>query len=117
MDKPQFKDGRVHFRNSRVKELNNNSKKNQSSKGTEMTDLYQKFIKKKFLICIKPLQEERLTALWMGLSERLTKGKPAGVRYFKGQIFENSSNKKISNLFKNVVLQIQLSTAYSCIYI
>ena len=29
--------------------------------------------KKKILICIKPLQEERLTALWMGLSERLTK--------------------------------------------
>ena len=25
------------------------------------------------LICIKPLQEERLTALWTGLSERLTK--------------------------------------------
>ena len=38
-------------------------------------------------------------------------------RYFKGQIFENPFNKKVSNLFENVVLQIQLSNACRCIYI
>ena len=38
-------------------------------------------------------------------------------RYFKGRSFENLSNKKVSNLFKNVVLQIQLSNAYRCVYI
>ena len=47
---------------------------NQSAKGTEMTDsMRTSSKKKKILICIKPLQEERLTALWTGLSERLTK--------------------------------------------
>ena len=47
---------------------------NQSAKGTEMTDSIRKSSKeKKILICLKPLQEEGLTALWTGLSERLTK--------------------------------------------
>ena len=45
---------------------------NQSAKGTEMTDSIRNS-SKKVLICIKPLQEEPLTALWTGLSERLTK--------------------------------------------
>ena len=40
-----------------------------------------------------------------------------GVCYFKGRFIENPSNKKVSNLFKNVVLQIQLSNACRCIYI
>ena len=38
-----------------------------------MTDSIRYSSKKKILICIKPLQEERLTALWKGVSERLTK--------------------------------------------
>ena len=42
---------------------------------------------KKILICVKALQEERLTALWTDLSERrLTKGRRLpGFRYIKGR--------------------------------
>ena len=42
---------------------------------------------KKILICVKALQEERLTALWTDLSERrLTKGRRLPrFRYIKGR--------------------------------
>ena len=54
----------------------------------------------------------------MVLRDHLAKSEiHAGVRYFKGQIFENPSNKKVSHLFKNVVLQIQISNACRGIYI
>ena len=60
-----------------------------------------------------PDKSKRQKALkWQILSEI-----HAGVRYFKGQIFENPSNKKVSHLFKNVVLQIQISNACRGIYI
>ena len=59
-----------------------------------MTDSIRNSSKKNNLICIKPIQEEHLTALWMGLSEKLTKDKSArrrlpGLCFIKAQIFEN----------------------------
>ena len=64
------------------------------------------------LLYTNPESKRQKALKWQILSEI-----HAGVRYFKGQIFENPSNKKVSHLFKNVVLQIQISNACRGIYI